>query len=129
LTISLLLNKNDFSFCPDPCCHGVLSSSPLFLTRSCSLNKCLNKDRCTIEHEFNDNFPAMRKNHWNITCPCGRGLMYRPDVEACVHADLCSEVDRCPVTFDCVNTIADPGFKCICQLGFIKDVSLLATLL
>uniref|UniRef100_A0A7I4YHJ0 EGF-like domain-containing protein n=1 Tax=Haemonchus contortus TaxID=6289 RepID=A0A7I4YHJ0_HAECO len=109
------------SFCPDPCCHGVHSSSELFSSRQCALNKCMRRDRCSIEAQFNDDFAAMRKNRWNITCPCGRGLMYRADVETCVHADLCSDENRCPPTFECVNTITDPGFKCICQLGYIKD--------
>nr|CDJ83472.1 Hypothetical protein CBG06122 [Haemonchus contortus] len=111
------------SFCPDPCCHDVHSSSELFSSRQCALNKCMRRDRCSIEAQFNDDFSAMRKNRWNITCPCGRGLMYRADVETCVHADLCSDESRCPPTFECVNTITDPGFKCICQLGYIKDVS------
>ncbi|KJH52092.1 hypothetical protein DICVIV_01671 [Dictyocaulus viviparus] len=109
------------SFCPDPCCHGVQSTSPLFLSRACSLNKCLNKNRCKIEPEFNDDFQAIRNNRWNITCPCGKGLMYRSDVETCVHADLCSESDKCPPSFDCVNTVTDPGYKCVCQLGFIRN--------
>ncbi|KAK6747944.1 hypothetical protein RB195_000886 [Necator americanus] len=109
------------SFCPDPCCHGIHSSSPLLFSQKCALNKCLHKDRCHIEAAFNDDFTAMRVNKWNITCPCGKGLMYRPDIESCVHSDLCSEHQRCPATFDCVNTIADPGYKCICQLGYMKN--------
>ncbi|EYB84579.1 hypothetical protein Y032_0314g2241 [Ancylostoma ceylanicum] len=109
------------SFCPDPCCHGVQASSPLFISRKCALNKCLHKDRCRIEPAFNDDFMAMRENKWNVSCPCGKGLMYRPDIESCVHSDLCSEFRRCPATFDCINTIADPGYKCICQLGYIKN--------
>ncbi|KHJ91867.1 hypothetical protein OESDEN_08252 [Oesophagostomum dentatum] len=24
-------------------------------------------------------------------------------------------------TFECINTIANPGYKCICQLGFVKN--------
>ncbi|VDO35593.1 unnamed protein product, partial [Haemonchus placei] len=79
------------SFCPDPCCHGVHSSSELFSSRQCALNKCVT----CVQAEFNDDFAAMRKNRWNITCPCGRGLMYRADVETCVHADLCSDESRC----------------------------------
>ncbi|KAL6740066.1 hypothetical protein Aduo_013454 [Ancylostoma duodenale] len=109
------------SFCPDPCCHGVRPSSPLFLSRKCALNKCLHKDRCRTEPAFNDDFVAMRENKWNVSCPCGKGLMYRPDIEACVHSDLCSERQRCPPTFECINTVADPGYKCICQLGYMKN--------
>ncbi|VDO81467.1 unnamed protein product [Heligmosomoides polygyrus] len=109
------------SFCPNPCCHGVPTSSEAFLSRKCALNKCVHRDRCLIEPEFNDDFVAIRRNRWNITCPCGRGLMYRADVETCVHADLCSDESRCPDTFDCVNTVTDPGFRCVCQLGYVKD--------
>ncbi|KAK6018135.1 hypothetical protein OSTOST_16293, partial [Ostertagia ostertagi] len=62
------------SFCPDPCCHGVHSSSEIFSSRKCALNKCVRRDRCSVEPEFNDDFMAIRRNRWNITCPCGRGL-------------------------------------------------------
>ncbi|CAJ0603420.1 unnamed protein product [Cylicocyclus nassatus] len=109
------------SFCPDPCCHGVPSSSLLFSSWKCGLNKCFHRERCRIEASFNDDFASIRMNKWNTTCPCGKGLSYRPDVESCVHSDLCSEFQRCPAAFDCINTISDPGYKCICQLGYIKD--------
>ncbi|VDL71202.1 unnamed protein product [Nippostrongylus brasiliensis] len=84
------------SFCPDPCCHGIPTSSEAFLSRTCRQNKCAHRDRCQIEPEFNDDFPAIRKNEWNVTCPCGKGLMYRSDVETCVHTDLCTDENRCP---------------------------------
>ncbi|WKY04488.1 hypothetical protein Q1695_005472 [Nippostrongylus brasiliensis] len=109
------------SFCPDPCCHGIPTSSEAFLSRTCRQNKCAHRDRCQIEPEFNDDFPAIRKNEWNVTCPCGKGLMYRSDVETCVHTDLCTDENRCPEPLECVNTITNPGYKCVCQLGYIFD--------
>uniref|UniRef100_A0A1I7XST1 EGF-like domain-containing protein n=1 Tax=Heterorhabditis bacteriophora TaxID=37862 RepID=A0A1I7XST1_HETBA len=108
------------SFCPDPCCHDVLTTSPIFSAQECLLNTCASRDQCIVKGEFNNDLRAMRNNRWNISCPCEEGFTYRSDVSACVHENICDNGEQCPPNHDCIDTVRYPYYKCICQIGFVR---------
>ncbi|CAD6191874.1 unnamed protein product [Caenorhabditis auriculariae] len=111
------------SFCPDPCCRGIpdVVQNSTGYQNFCRLNKCANKDSCSVKPIENDFLMNLRQNKFNISCGCpNTAQIYRSDVNQCVHHDPCTKMNLCRRNFqECINVASDEGYRCLCQLGYI----------
>uniref|UniRef100_A0A7E4WCV4 EGF-like domain-containing protein n=1 Tax=Panagrellus redivivus TaxID=6233 RepID=A0A7E4WCV4_PANRE len=121
------------SFCPDPCCRGSKN-------RTCFHDLCVPKKYrrdheggtfpsaktrypCRMDPLYNDNFWALTRNQWNISCDCPQpGHLFRFDTLQCVDVDECDALDDgpCESAFEtCLNTVG--SFECVCMTGYYRN--------
>ena len=75
-----------------------------------------------FQSKLNDDLQSQRDNKWNVSCPCGRGMFFRSDAAQCVHENVCAKEELCGENEECLNVLKGDGYKCVCQLGFVRGV-------
>ncbi|BFY98290.1 hypothetical protein BsWGS_01330 [Bradybaena similaris] len=108
-------------FCPDPC-YGHTTDGSVVSANAMSQdagNPCRHlKDRtCKWDFGMNEDFLALQKNMFNITCKCDRqGFQWNSRFEMCVDIDECDNVKtKCDKGKQCENT--EGSYECLCPRG------------